>query len=180
MHRRGTRAQPDERRSETAKAKPMRTARKPDIRRVRVSRSYSVDEIADLLTAHPNTVRRWLRNGLAALDGQYPTLIHGSELRRFLKERDTKRKQPCGADELPCFRCRAPRKPVNGSVSIAKQNLATVTLRGTCSTCGGGMWRAGSAAKVTEYALTFGFPATETPSIGGESIPLANGDSEKD
>ena len=47
----------------------MTGSRKPDIRRVRVSRTYSVQEIAELLGVHPNTIRRWFRKGASAQAG---------------------------------------------------------------------------------------------------------------
>jgi hypothetical protein len=154
--------------------------RTPDIRRVRVSRTYSVPEIADLLDVHQNTVRRWLAAGLKTLDAGTPVLVHGAELRRFLSSRKVRRKQTCGADEMICFRCRAPRKPLPGSVRIARQNEKTVALTGSCIVCGGAMWRAGSTAKLCQYAVTFAPVTVESPRLEENRIPLVSGDLMKD
>ena len=55
--------------------------RRPDGRRAKSLRSYSIDEIARLLGVHRNTVRHWIRNGLPVLDDRRPNLILGSELK---------------------------------------------------------------------------------------------------
>lgn len=158
----------------------MANARAPDIRRVRTSGTYSLREISDLLHVHGNTVRRWLGGGLRPLDHVTPTLVHGSELRRFLKERGAKRKQTCAADEMICFRCRGPRQPVPGSAYIANRTEQTVTLRASCVTCGGQMCRAGSVKRLPELASSFGPIGAGTPRLLGHDVPLLNGDKTED
>lgn len=154
--------------------------KKPDRRRIRTSRTYSVPEIATLLEVHIHTVRRWLKNGLESIDGQSPTLIHGAELRRYMDARVKSRKQQCGPDEMYCLSCRAPRLPVLGSVHFADLNEQTVRLVGTCCTCGGKICRAGSASRLKEYTASFGPLQRRTPSLKGSSIPLLDGDSKED
>ena len=126
-------------------------AKRPDRRRVRIRRTYSVPEVATLLEVHEHTVRRWLKSGLGAIDGQTPTLIHGAELRRFLDTKAQSRKQKCAPDQMYCLSCRAPRLPTLGSVHIADHNEKTVRLVGTCCTCGVKICRAGSASRLREY-----------------------------
>lgn len=155
-------------------------SRSPDIRRVRISTAYSVDEIARLLGVHSNTVRRWLGDGLAPMDKVTPILIHGSELRRFLSNRRKVRRQRCRPDEFHCFRCRAPRKAATGSVSVASSNLVSLQLRGICMACDGPIWRAGSFTKLAEYAATFGFAVTEIPRLGERRVSLVDGDLKED
>ena len=41
-------------------------------RRVKVHRSYTVDEVARMFEAHKNTVRAWLRDGLKPIDQRRP------------------------------------------------------------------------------------------------------------
>lgn len=70
----------------TAKRRLMakKSSRRPDHRRVKLHRTYSVDEVARLLDMHPNTVRTWVREGLPLLDSKRPQLIHGTDLTDFL------------------------------------------------------------------------------------------------
>lgn len=157
----------------------MTGCKNPDRRRIRIRRTYSVPEVAALLEVHVHTVRRWLKNGLGAIDGQSPTLIHGAELRGFLDARARGRKQKCGPDEMYCFSCRAPRLPILGSVNIADLNEKTVRLVGVCCTCGRKICRAGSTSRLPEYTASFGPLQRQTPSLKGCSIPLLDGDSKE-
>ena len=56
-------------------------------RRVKIHRSYTVDEAAMLFRVHKNTVRTWLKSGLHPIDGRRPILILGRQLVRFLHAR---------------------------------------------------------------------------------------------
>lgn len=154
-------------------------AKNPDRRRIRIRRTYSVPEIADLLDVHINTVRRWLKSGLDEIDGESPALVHGKELRRYLDERAKARKQTCGSDEMYCLSCRAPRLPTLGSVYMVGLNEKTVRLVGTCCTCGKQIHRAGSASRLEEYVAAFGPLQRRTPSLKGSGIPLLDGDSKE-
>ncbi|MDQ3246746.1 MAG: helix-turn-helix domain-containing protein, partial [Pseudomonadota bacterium] len=52
--------------------------------RVKVNRSYTVEEAAEAVGATPQTVRIWIKSGLLALEGQRPVLILGWALKDFL------------------------------------------------------------------------------------------------
>jgi len=154
----------------------MASARAPDLRRIRTTTTYSPVEIASLFAIHRNTVFRWIRDGLQPLDDSKPLLIHGSELRRYLKQRNRKRKQTCAPDEMPCFRCRAPRRAAQGTIRIACQNAQTLTLTANCATCGTRMYRAGSARKLHLYEESFGPITTLQARLSGQGFALVNGD----
>lgn len=154
-------------------------AKKPDRRRIRIQRTYTVPEVAVLLGVHVHTIRRWLKKGLSTIDGESPILVHGRELRRYLDERATARKQKCGPDEMYCLSCRAPRLPILGSVHMVDLNEKTVRLVGTCCTCGRQIHRAGSASRLEEYSAAFGPLQRRTSSLKGSSISLSDGDSKE-
>ena len=69
--------------------------RLPNPRRAKIHRSYTVEEVARLYSLHRNTVRQWIKNGLAVCDEQRPALILGSELRAHLVRKRTANKRPC-------------------------------------------------------------------------------------
>jgi predicted transcriptional regulator len=98
-------------------------------------RCYTIVEAADLYGVHRQTVRNWLADGLAALDGLRPVLIHGSELNRFHRSRRMERKQRCGPGELFCLACRAPRRPALGMVEFTPTKVNVGTLSAICPTC---------------------------------------------
>ena len=88
--------------------------RRFNARRVKIHRSYTVEEAADVFRVHKNTVRDWLRAGLQPIDGRRPILILGRQLASFLHARREHKRQRCRPGELYCFRCRAPRTSAAG------------------------------------------------------------------
>ena len=61
--------------------------RHPNHRLVKIHRNYTVEEVASLLGVHRNTVREWVKRGLATIDRKRPMLIHGRDLAAFLQAR---------------------------------------------------------------------------------------------
>ena len=98
--------------------------------------SYSVYDITELFGVHKATVRHWFKNGLKKIDGRKPTMAYGAELEAFLKERQSKRKQKCQANELQCFRCRRPQPSKDNKVILKKRSSKTGRLCGLCTECG--------------------------------------------
>ncbi len=144
---------------------------KPDLRKIRLSRCYSVPEVAILLGIAVGTVRTWIRLGLSVLEGVKPLLIPGDGLKLWLKARRAARKQKCFPDELYCCRCRGPRMPKLGSVEIIPRNSKTVAIRALCGTCGTKMNRAGSLAKMTDIMAAFGLETPAQVSLAGCENP---------
>jgi helix-turn-helix protein len=119
--------------------------RRIDPRRAKVHRTYSVEEAARLFGTHRNTVRAWLRAGLKTNDGIRPTLILGSELRRFLNERRSRSKRPTPPGMIYCLRCREPRRPAGDMVDYLPHTATYGNLEGICPDCG----RCSTAASIS-------------------------------
>jgi hypothetical protein len=103
---------------------------------IKIHRSYTTDELAILLGCHRNTVRLWLRRGLAVLnDGKRPLLIHGACARGFIQKRQLVRRRKCQPDEMYCFRCKEPREPAGAMVDF-QQNGKSWLMTGLCADCG--------------------------------------------
>lgn len=126
-----------------------------NVRLIRRDLSYTIQEIADLFSLHPNAVRRWVKAGLRTIDDRRPVFIHGSDLIDFLNDRQRGRKHKCAADEMWCCRCREPRRPKAGRVVVDRLNARQLMLRGECELCGARMNRGGSAAGLAEVERTF-------------------------
>jgi len=109
---------------------------------IRINRSFSVIEIAQLFNVNRFTVLSWhKKEGLRAIDERAPYIFHGKELRRFIQERQKKRKQKCGPNEFYCFKCRKPRMSDNNRVIVVINNPKQLNIQGTCVFCGSKMNR---------------------------------------
>lgn len=106
--------------------------------------SYTVNEVADRLGAHENTVRPWQRDGLVPLDRTRPMLFPGATLRTFLSPRQAQRRTPCGPGRSYCVRCRKARPLAEGMVDLRPLTARAGNLRALCGTCGALMHRRAS------------------------------------
>lgn len=122
-------------------------ARRYDIRRVKIHRSYDVPEVEELLGVHPRTMRQWINRGLPLIVESRPRLIHGSDLRAFLKARRAS-KQPLRPGEFYCLPCRARKSPDGGFAEYRPSSPTLGTLTGLCPTCGRIINRRVSLAKI--------------------------------
>lgn len=127
-----------------------RRKQKPDLRRIRILQSYTVQEAAETLDRTPATVRKWIKLGLPVLPDTRPRLICGDDLKTWLNARWQAKKQPCGLAELYCCKCHRPRRPAPSSVATAPLSKGTVTISGKCGTCGTGMQQPRSLSKLAE------------------------------
>ena len=110
-------------------------ARHPNYRRIKIHRTYTVDEIARLFLMHPNTVRAWSKQGLQPIDDRRPVLFKGDVLAAFLRTRRQRAKRPCGSSEIYCLPCRRPKRPAGGIVEYIPSSPTAGNLRGICPTC---------------------------------------------
>ncbi len=117
-------------------------------RLIKIHRSYKVEEAAVLLGIHKNTVRRWIKEGLAVIDKSHPMLIHGPGLLEFTKKLRTKNKQTCKLGELYCVKCRVPRLPAEGMAEYTPITEKFGNLRAFCPSCHSYMNQCVSLAKI--------------------------------
>ena len=122
--------------------------RHPNYRLAKIHRNYSVPEAARLLGVHRNTVREWIRRGLATTDGRRPLLILGSELAAFLLARRQRNKRPCLPGQMYCVRCRMPREPAGGMAEYQSVTATMGSLVGICPVCETIIYRRVSLAKL--------------------------------
>ena len=125
--------------------------RHPNPRLVKIHRSYTVEEIANLFGVHPNTVRDWIkRRGLPTSDQKRPFLILGRDLVAFLQARRAKNKRPCQPGEIYCVRCRAPKAPAGAMADYEPVTETLGNLIAICPDCNAIMNRRVSLAKLEQ------------------------------
>lgn len=151
--------------------------RHPNHRLVKIHRSYTVHEIASLFDIHKNTVRRWVKEGLAAIDDRRPMLILGHVLVGFLQARRAKSKQPCKAGELYCVRCRSPKSPAGDMAEYSPITEKFGNLIAICPDCDAFMNRRVSLAKIRQVSgkIDISFPEALRHLIDSAN-PTVNGD----
>lgn len=127
-----------------------------DPRKVKHHRSYTVKRLAELYSVTPNTVRQWIKkHGLPVIEGSYPALMHWKAIREWMTAWQAARKWTCGADEMPCLKCKGPRRVRAGSFIVTQRNTAKVMLKGKCEICGTPMNRSSSQAKLEADTANF-------------------------
>jgi hypothetical protein len=124
--------------------------RRPNHRRVKIHRNYTVEEAARLLGTHKNTLRAWIKAGLPICDEKRPILILGRDLAMYLKTRRTKNKRPCQPGEIYCVRCRAAKLPAGDMAEYRSATSTLGNLMGICPDCDGMIFRRASMAKLPQ------------------------------
>lgn len=147
----------------------MSPRRRVDPRRIKIHRSYTIEQLAKLLDCHKNSVRLWIKQGLQILDdGKRPFLIQGSVAKRFLEAKRQVRKRRCKPHELYCLRCQEPRLPVDRRALYRITPGQAGLLMGACSECATQMFKrvSASSASALQSSLTLQiYEAEETPKL---------------
>ncbi len=153
--------------------------RHPNHRLVKIHRSYTVEEIAKLFGMHKNTVRHWVKEGLATIDDRRPMLILGPVLAAFLQARRVKNKRTCKPGELYCVRCRAPKWPAGNMADYTPITEKFGKLVAICPDCNTMMNRNVSMARIGEFLgkMDISFPEAlrhiverDEPSVNSDLI----------
>jgi len=124
--------------------------RYPNPQLVKIHRSYTVEEVARLLGKYKNTVRNWVKDGLATIDGKRPMLILGPDLVAFLQARRRKNKQSCKPGQLYCVRCRVPKFPEGNMADYEPVTEKIGNMIAICPDCDSIMNRWVSMARIAE------------------------------
>jgi hypothetical protein len=117
-------------------------------RRIKIHRTYTVEEIASLLPIHKNTVRLWIKAGLPTIDGKRPTMLLGAQVKAFLQARRARNKRTCKPGEIYCVRCRAPKCPAGDMADYLPLNENIGNLRAICPDCDSFMHRCVGKARL--------------------------------
>lgn len=149
----------------------------PNHRLVKIHRSHTVEEIAELFAIHKNTVRNWVKSGLPTSDDRRPMLILGIDLVAFLQARRKKNKRPCKAGEIYCVRCHAPRFPAESMVEYVPVTEKFGNLIAICPDCGVIINRRVSLARIDQIRgeMDISFPKALEHLVGSPK-PSVNSD----
>jgi len=124
--------------------------RYPNPQLAKIHRNYSVEEAAELLDKHKNTIRQWIKGGLPVLKEQRPILILGRELRDFLQQKRSGNKCPLKPGEFYCLHCRSARVPYEKMAEYEPLTESQGNLIGFCPVCETVIYRRISLAKIEQ------------------------------
>jgi len=113
--------------------------------------SYTIKEITAMLDVNKKTVFRWIDEGLVTVPGQKkPILILGSDLKTFIRQKNSKKKVTLKRHEFYCLKCKVPRRAKRGTISRSGDEK-----RGECVVCSGNMSR-----KIKPYRTDYHISST--------------------
>jgi len=104
---------------------------------VRYWYAYDIDDICSLfsnLGLHPQTVRKWVKNGLRTIGQGRPTLIYGYDLIAYLKEQNSKSKCKTEFNQIFCMKCQDARHIFQRNIMLEHKN-GYLRAIGHCREC---------------------------------------------
>jgi hypothetical protein len=150
-------------------------SKRPNPNLAKIHRNYTVEEVADLFSVHKNTVRLWVKDGLATNDNKRPMLILGFNLKHYLQEKRKSNKRKCLPFEIYCVRCRSPQLSAGNMVDYEPINDSMGRLIGLCPSCNGIINKFFNIAQIEQIQGKLDITFTKALKHRNESInPLVN------
>lgn len=154
----------------------MATKRNYNTRLIKATWPYSVEEIATLFGLHKNAVLGWLKEGLQADMTHRPYLVRGTELSRFLNDRQKTKKRKCAFEEFFCFKCRSPRQAYEGIADLKAESLHRCRIKVICAVCSTSMSKIQNIANLPKIEACFHIQQREAWHIIDGFNPSVNSD----
>ena len=152
-------------------------SRRLNSRLVKLHRTYTVEEVSTLFGIHRNTVRQWIKRGLATNDCRRPTLILGHVLAAFVQAKRTRNTKPCQPGEIYCVRCRHPKNPAGDMAEYQPVTKSLGNIIGICPSCETMMYRRVNLRKMEQVRGRLDITMPEaSPHIGESNQPSVNSD----
>lgn len=136
-------------------------AKNYNTRIIKENYAYRLEQIASLYKIDKRTTYYWLKEGLQIIEGLYPYLVKGSELKRFLDKKQRSRRTKLSAGEFYCVKCQQARKPLNNVVTLTYsgktigRGIKDFTIQGACEVCGTKLNRFSNENKLGEVKNLF-------------------------
>jgi hypothetical protein len=130
-------------------------AKRVSARKIKKHRLYTYEEAGDTLGITSHTVRSWRSCGLHVMTASTPHYILGAELIAHLERSQAKRSVKLGLDQMYCFKCKAPQKPLWAMVDYIPINDSRGRLTGLCEACEGTLQRFASKGNLGKFGQIF-------------------------
>ena len=116
-------------------------AKRTSTRKIKKHRLYTYEEAGVALGITAHTVRLWRPSGLRVMKANTPHYILGAELIRYLENKQAKKSVKMSLDQMYCFKCKTPQKPLWAIVDYIPMSDTRGRLTGLCEACEGGLQR---------------------------------------
>ncbi|MEL6608907.1 MAG: helix-turn-helix domain-containing protein [Pseudomonadota bacterium] len=123
---------------------------------VKTHRSYTIEELADVLRVTKATVRRWCKDGLPCFMDAKPFLIQGGDLKAWYAANLATKKVTLGEFEVYCFSCKKARESDPELFEIRPKDAMRCVIFAVCPACGANMQRIISRADSSKWAARSG------------------------
>lgn len=111
-------------------------AKRYKTRGLSIHRNYEIAQVADLIGAHPQTIRGWIASGLLpACAAKRPILIVGDDLLAFLRSREARNKRRLAPNQFYCLRCRDARDAAGNLADFEPRTATAGRLVAICGKC---------------------------------------------
>ena len=130
--------------------------RRSDKRKVRIKKTYSMEEIAILFEKTEGTVLTWIADGLPKIDALEPPLVYGWELKQWHEEWWDRRRKKCAANEFYCCHCQDVRPAEPGTITFSVRVADGIRGVAVCSVCGTSVVRNFSVEHALEAGRVLG------------------------
>ncbi len=126
-------------------------------RRVKIHRSYTFQQLAEVLEVTVGTIRRWCKLGLPYLSDARPFLILGCDFRVFHAQKLARKKTQLAQFEVYCLGCKEARTPQPGLVDAEEMDASRARIMAICPVCSGLARRIIKRSELRKWGVKYGF-----------------------
>lgn len=122
---------------------------------------FTINEVAEKLQVDPKTIRKWENEGLKIYRDNRPFYIHGTDIKAFLKQKNSKRRCKLANTQFYCCKCHigVEIEPDSFEYEITDKklgkNIRQIILKGKCKNCGTNVFRFSSELKLSNFKKVF-------------------------
>ncbi|MFN3765193.1 MAG: tyrosine-type recombinase/integrase [Aliihoeflea sp.] len=135
--------------------------KRPDGRAIRVTKTYTVAELAAATNKTQGTIYDWVSQGLPTIDARKPLMFHGSDVKAWLDKRWGGRRNKLALGELPCMGCKKARQPLPQTVRFEARPNGSMNAKAPCPVCSSPMNKALKASDVAAFQNVLGSDVEE-------------------
>lgn len=125
--------------------------KRPDGRAIRLTKTYTVAELAAATNKTEGTMYDWVSRELPTIDSRKPLMFHGSDVKAWLEKRWGDRGCKLALGESYCVKCKRARQPLPQTVRFEARPNGSMNATAPCPVCSTPMNKALKASDVAAF-----------------------------